>query len=106
MILLAVSIIVSFLFLEWPWHLALILPAAALEGIDIWLWVRSRRWKPVTGAEAMVGVRGKVVSSCEPQGQAQIKGQLWTVVCTEGARRGDTVAVERVEGNRLYVRPL
>ncbi|MBO0722738.1 MAG: NfeD family protein [Blastocatellia bacterium] len=63
-----------------------------------------------SGVETMIGQRGMVVeSSREPlnEGAVKIYGSVWTAFPAEGERplkEGDSVSVERIEGNAIYVR--
>jgi len=64
----------------------------------------ARRWKPKTGAEAMIGEEAEVVSPCRPLGEVRVRGELWRARCEEGADVGETVRIERLEGLTLVVR--
>jgi len=67
-------------------------------------WIRlSRRRRPTTGAEALVGAKGVAVSDCLPEGQVRVAGELWSAVCPDGARAGEAVVVESVSGLTLQV---
>lgn len=63
-----------------------------------------------TGVETMVGQLGTVVeASGGALNQAAVKvyGSVWTAFPTEGEsplKEGESVAIERVEGNAVYVR--
>jgi membrane protein implicated in regulation of membrane protease activity len=67
-----------------------------------WVWL-SRRRKPAIGAEAVVGAEGIAVTECRPRGQVRVAGELWRATCPEGAGVGDTVVVERIEGDLTLV---
>ena len=70
------------------------------------LWIRlSRRLRPMTGAEALVGAAGVAASDCRPEGTVRVAGELWGAVCSEGVSEGDPVVVESVSGLTLRVRP-
>jgi membrane-bound serine protease (ClpP class) len=70
------------------------------------LWIRlSRRGRPVSGAEALVGAHGVAASSCRPEGQVRVRGELWRAVCRAGVDAGEPVVVEGVTGLTLAVRP-
>ena len=67
-----------------------------------WNWrVRGQRVK--TGVATMVGQTCTVLSSCLPNGQVQLRGEIWEARCDTGADRGDTVVVLAVEGLTLIV---
>jgi membrane protein implicated in regulation of membrane protease activity len=100
---LTVSIVLAF-FLPWPWKGLVVLGGLAIEAAELtWGFRLARRWRPQTGAEAMVGKTAKVVSPCRPKGQVRVAGELWEAVCEEGADPGETVTIERVEDLTLAV---
>jgi membrane protein implicated in regulation of membrane protease activity len=102
---LTVAIVLALVFLPWPWNLAMILGGLAIEvGELTWGLRLARRWKPRTGAEAMIGMEARVVSACRPLGEVRVQGELWQARCDEGADVGETVRIERIEGLTLLVR--
>lgn len=69
------------------------------------LWIRlSRRLRPLTGAEALVGTEGVAASDCRPEGTVRVLGELWGAVCSEGVSAGEPVVVESVSALTLRVR--
>ncbi len=63
-----------------------------------------------SGIETIVGQVGVVVESSRGalnEGAVRVYGSVWTAFPAEGERplqEGDSVAVERIEGNAIYVR--
>lgn len=63
-----------------------------------------------SGAETMIGQIGTVVEPSRGQlqeGAVKVYGSVWTAYPAEGEwplKEGDSVAVERIEGNSIYVR--
>lgn len=53
--------------------------------------VRGRR--SVVGVQTLIGEVGTVVTSCRPNGQIQVSGEIWAAYCELGADLGETVAV-------------
>jgi membrane-bound serine protease (ClpP class) len=103
---LIIAILLSFL-VPWPWKLLVLIGGVLLEiGEVIWGLRLARRWRPRTGAEAMIGMRAEVVEPCRPDGRVRVKGELWDATCASGADVGDPVVVARVDGLRLHVDPL
>ncbi|MFN2488617.1 MAG: NfeD family protein [Actinomycetota bacterium] len=96
----------AFMFLEWPWRLLVIVALAALEGFEVMLWLKLRRTRSITGAEGMLGARGKVVTDCDPDGQVRVKGALWRAHSRSGARAGEPVEVKAIDGLKLEVEAL
>ena len=104
---LTVAILLALLFLPWPWNLVVILCGLAVEAGELTWGLRlARRWRPATGAEAMIGREAEVTSACRPEGQVRIHGELWQARCAAGADAGDTVRVERLDGLTLVVTPV
>ena len=102
---LAVSIIVA-LFAPWPWNLLAVLTGVGIEAVELTWGLRlARRWRPRTGAEAMIGQVAMVVEPCHPTGRVRVLGELWEARCGEGAEVGQTVRIERLEGLTLVVAP-
>jgi membrane protein implicated in regulation of membrane protease activity len=101
---LVIALLIAYFFLDWPWSLLVLIPAAALEAFEIWLYFRWRKVSAISGSETMIGARGKTVGACDPKGQASIRGQLWTVECDEPLERGVEVEVVALEGLTLKVR--
>ena len=93
----------ALVFLEgWPRYLA-IAAVATIEVVEIFIWLRWRKVKSSTGAEGIVGVKGRVLSDLNPTGQVRVKGQIWKATAVEGAATGDDVIVESVDGLELKV---
>ena len=101
---LTIALILALLFVPWPWSLLVILGGVVLEvGEVVWGLRLARRWKPKTGAEAMIGKEAEVVTPCRPVGEVRVHGELWRASCDEGADRGELVRIERIEGLTLVV---
>lgn len=100
---LAIGVAVAFAFLEPPWSWLLIVSALLWEGLEIWLFLRWRKVRSITGHHTLVGMKGKAITDLRPDGQARVKGQIWKVICPEGARAGDAVEVIEAEGMTLRV---
>jgi membrane-bound serine protease (ClpP class) len=100
---LTAAIVVAF-FAPWPWNLLSILSGLTIEAVELaWGLRLSRRWRPQTGAEAMIGQLADVVASCHPTGQVRVRGELWEARCASGADVGETVRIERLDGLTLVV---
>ncbi|HKA27061.1 MAG TPA: NfeD family protein [Gaiellaceae bacterium] len=103
---LTVAVILALLFAPWPWNLILVLAGVAIEvGELTWGLRLARRWKPKTGAEAMIGELAEVVARCRPDGQVRVRGELWEAHCERGADVGDQVRIEKLDGLTLIVAP-
>jgi membrane protein implicated in regulation of membrane protease activity len=101
---LLVAIVLALIFFPWPWNLLAILGGLAVETVELaWGLSLARRWKPKTGAEAMIGADAKVVTACRPLGEVRAQGELWQAHCDEGADAGETVRIDRIDGLTLIV---
>ena len=102
---LTVAIILA-LFAPWPWNLIAILTGLGIETVELTWGLRlARRWRPQTGAEAMIGETAEVVMPCGPTGQVRVQGEFWEAYCAEGADVGQSVRIKRFEGLTLVVAP-
>ena len=88
------------------------LPFAALTVFLMRLVLRSRGWKPATGAEQLIGAIGEVTAAIEPtqgngsgRGMVRVHGELWRAVSREMIPIGARVRVVQVEGLTLHVEP-
>ena len=104
--ILLVAVLLAVLVAPSPWNLVIVLVGVLLEvGEVIWGRRLARRWRPRTGAEAMIGNRATVVSDCRPDGEVRVHGELWAASCAKGAGVGETVRIEALDGLTLIVAP-
>jgi membrane protein implicated in regulation of membrane protease activity len=102
---LVIGTILSFMFLDPPWRYLAIIPLALWEVFEIYIWLKWRRVRSITGVEAYVGTVGRATTDCDPDGQVRVKGQLWRAHCDEHVEAGDEIVVRGVDGLRLEVAP-
>jgi len=101
---LTIALILGILFIPWPWNVLVILGGLAIETGELaWGLRLARRWKPKTGAEAMIGQGAVVVSPCRPLGEVRVHGELWRALCEDGAEVGERVCIEGIDGLTLLV---
>lgn len=88
--------------------LGVTLPFAGITVYLMRLVLRSRRWKPSTGPEELVGTEGVVVApvSGQAEGMIRIHGELWRAFSDQPAGAGETVRIVRVDGLKLHVQPV
>ena len=98
--------VLAITFLPSPWRWLVIAALLASDIVQISIWLRWRRRRSATGAEALVGAVGEALNDCRPHGQVKLKGQIWKAYCDEGVERGTKVVVDQVEGLELHVRPV
>jgi membrane protein implicated in regulation of membrane protease activity len=101
---LTVAVLLALFVLPWPFNLVAVLAGLGIEAGELTWGLRlARRWRPQTGAEAMIGQVAEVVAPCHPTGQVRVGGELWEARCDEGADVGESVRIERLEGLTLVV---
>ena len=104
--LFVIAVILAVLVVPPPWGLVMVGVAAVIEIGEtfFWIWL-SQRHRIKMGAETLLGARAEVVSSCRPEGQVRIQGELWRARCEAGADPGDRVRVVERRGLTLLVEP-
>ena len=86
---------------------AVTLPFAALTIFLMRLVLRSRRWKPATGKEELIGKTGIAVAAFRAgaSGMIRINSELWSAISAQDIGEGMPVRVLKVEGLKLHVEP-
>ena len=97
---------VEFLQISWSVILPVVALTAAFSLFMVGMGVRAMRRRPATGREEMVGLVGIVQTALTPHGQLAVHGELWEAISDRPLQPGDKAEVVRVEGLRLYVKPL
>lgn len=88
---------------DWRFLFLLILVNLGLVGVALAVvaaWAR----RPVTGREGMLGQEGIAISPIARQGQASIRGEIWSVNSDEEIQPGQAVVVVEVRGIYLRVK--
>ena len=92
--------------LPMPWAGLAVAAAAAVEIGEFFAWRRFlRRYEVQTGVEGMLGTRGEVVETCDPEGSVRVRGELWKARAEQPLARGAEVVVRGVDGLTLDVEP-
>lgn len=83
------------------------LPFALITVFLMRLVLRSRKWKPATGREELIGIEGVAVSPLPAgaEGMVRVQGELWRAISAEPVPEGKPVRVLRIQGLKLYVAP-
>ncbi len=97
---------VEFLQISWSVILPVVALTAAFSLFMVGMGVRAMRRRPATGREEMVGLVGIVQTALTPHGQLVVHGELWEAISDRPLQPGDKAEVIRVDGLRLYVKPL
>ncbi|GAC1623697.1 MAG: nodulation protein NfeD [Candidatus Acidiferrum sp.] len=84
------------------------LPFAVITVMLMRLVLRSRRWKPATGKEHLIGAQGVVTTALPAGGEGMIRvnGELWRAVSAEAIAEEKPVRVLRVDGLKMHVEPV
>lgn len=100
------ALVIGYFFLDPPWRWLILIPAAVIDALDIIVWLRWRKTRSLTGSEALVGAKGRVVS-IEGPGEVMVhaRGQLWRAEVSGIVHEHDEVVVTAVDGIRLKVEP-
>jgi len=88
--------------------LAVTLPFALISVILTRLVLRSRKWKPQTGIEGMIGQLGTVVGaiSAGGEGMVRVHSELWQASAAQAIPEGTAVRIVRVQGLKVVVEPV
>ncbi|HEY6084387.1 MAG TPA: nodulation protein NfeD [Nitrospira sp.] len=97
---------VEFLRISWSVIIPVVALAAGFSLLIVGMGVRVMRKPPVTGREGMIGLVGTVKSALGPYGQLAVRGELWEAIGDQPLQPGDEAEVTRVDGLRLYVKPV
>lgn len=103
-VLLFGAILLAVFVLPPVWGLAAVIVAAVIEIAEFffWIWLSKRRGVQA-GWETLLGKTAKVASTCRPEGQVRVEGELWKARCEAGADVGESVRVAAVDGLTLEV---
>jgi membrane protein implicated in regulation of membrane protease activity len=98
------AILLALFVLPSPWGAAAIVAGIVIEVGEsaFWIWLSKRR-RPQVGAETLIGASAEVVADCRPVGRVRVQGELWSARCEEGARRGERVRIQAIDGLMLVV---
>jgi membrane-bound serine protease (ClpP class) len=105
-VLLILGTTLAIALLDWPWRGVVIGTLAAIEVLEVLVWLKLRRRRALTGEEGLVGARGRALDDCDPAGQVRVKGAIWRARAVEPIAAGTEVEVTGVDGLTLDVRPL
>src|SRR5262249_10309094 len=88
--------------------LAATLPFAVLTVVLMRLVIRSRKWKPTTGKEELLGAQGVAEAAliAGTEGMIRVHGELWRAVSVQPVPAGRPVKVVRIDGLTLSVEPV
>jgi membrane protein implicated in regulation of membrane protease activity len=93
----------ALVFLNSPWRWIAFICLLLVDVFEIWLWLRMRNRRAISGPEGMVGKQGTATTDLNPNGQARVKGELWTAVAAHPIAAGEPIVVTGVDGIKLLV---
>jgi membrane-bound serine protease (ClpP class) len=93
--------------IDW-WMIGLLIAfLLVLVGLAIWRIVLTYRRQATTGREDIVGKKGTVKETLNPEGMLLFQGELWTAVSESGTiMPGEEVVITKVDGLKLIVRKI
>jgi membrane-bound serine protease (ClpP class) len=95
-----------FLQISWAVIIPVVTAAAAFSLLIVGMGVSAMRSRPVSGREGMVGLVGVARTPLSPQGKIFVRGELWDAVSEQPLEPGDHAEVTRIEGLKLFVKPV
>jgi membrane-bound serine protease (ClpP class) len=102
--LLVGAIVLAVFVLPPGWGIAAVTLGIVIEVAEVGFWIRFlRRYRVVTGKEALIGATAEVIEACDPRGRVRLRGEIWRAECASRAEVGDRVIIEGVHGLTLKV---
>jgi len=89
------------------WLVGTAIVTAAIFSFVVYKVAETKKLKPRTGAEALLGARGIAAMDLKPKGQVRVLGEFWQAVTLDRPIcKGEVVEVVRKEGLTLFVKPV
>jgi membrane-bound serine protease (ClpP class) len=101
-----IGIIIAFTLFDMPWTAVVLVVFLLFDMFEIWIWLRWRKKRAITGPESIIGETGRAVTDIDPEGQVHIRGQNWKARSGEPVPAGSRVEVVATTGLMLEVRPV
>ncbi len=98
-----IGAVLAYFFLEGAWRVVVIVGLLLTDAVEIAIWLRWRKRRSITGAEAMVGMHGVALGDLAPEGQVKVQGRIWKASADEPIESGDAIEVLAIDGLRLHV---
>lgn len=100
-----IGIFVAFAFFEWPWRAFILVGFLLFDALEIWIWLRRRKQKSITGVESFIGKIGTATTNLQPEGRVRVAGQDWKAESIDGPiGAGEEIEVTGNESIKLIVR--
>jgi membrane-bound serine protease (ClpP class) len=66
--------------------------------------LKAQRLKPVTGIQALIGLKGEAINVIDPTGMVQVNGEMWNAESLSGKiNQGENIIVKEIKNLTLYV---
>jgi membrane protein implicated in regulation of membrane protease activity len=102
---LIIGIILAFAVFDMPWTAVVLGLFLLFDMFEIWIWLRWRKKRALTGPESIIGERGKAVTDIDhDEGRVHLRGQNWKARSGEVIPAGSTVEVMATNDLQLEVR--
>jgi membrane-bound serine protease (ClpP class) len=98
-----IAAILAIIFLDPPWKWVVAGVLLVTDVFEIFIWLRWRKRRSITGSETLVDLHGEAIEPLDPEGQVKLRGQIWKARSSETVARGDWVKVDAIEGLTLLV---
>ena len=72
----------------------------------VYLTIKSKRTKAVSGMEGMIGQRAKVKQTLDPEGKVLIHGETWNAICESQVDEGEMVIIQAIDGLKVTVKKI
>jgi len=89
------------------WLVSAAMVTAAIFGFVVYKMAETKKLRPKTGVEALLGARGVAATDLKPKGQVRVLGEFWQAVTLDRpVDKGEVVEVVKKEGLTLFVKPV
>ena len=95
--------IAALVYLDGPIRWVVFVGLLLFDVFEIWLWLRLRKKRAITGSEAIIGKTGVATTNLDPKGHVRVGGELWTAIASEPISVDQPVTVTGVDGIKLLV---
>jgi len=101
-----IGAVLAILFLDAPLKWIVAGGLLATDMVEVWLWLRWRKRRSMTGPDGLIGAKAVVIVDLDPHGQVRAKGQIWKARSASALPVGTAVEIVDVDGLELSVTPV
>jgi membrane protein implicated in regulation of membrane protease activity len=100
-----IGIFVAFAFFDWPWRGLILVAFLLFDALEIWVWMRWRKQKSITGVESIIGKKGTATTNLQPEGRVRVASHDWKAESIDGPiGAGEEIEVTGSHSIKLIVR--